>query len=298
MPHENSVETAPASAQTPPTVDAAEGIQTPAAYRPSRADKLFACATAVLAWFYVHYILFEAEGVCVTIFAFVSLGLVTAYLMHYGAKMTRKPAVLLVSLLITAVGFSLFTGVISASVRPLFLLYGSTYYITCLSGGLSYNARDLMRAVFIVPFYNFLNLPLSLLPRQEEKAKGPSAGASAIGIAMGLFFLLFVSSLLFGADEGGFAGVFGTFAKQIENIRITEWILSCLVAMYWFGLASGFAHRRGIGSRQAPSYAEVPATTALAALLAIIAGYAAILACNLGYYTSALYGALPAGTDS
>jgi len=280
-----------------------------------RKDGIFALLAFVLGFCFAHWVLFSWQGWGVTLFTLGYCAVITVYLLKKGVCIPRSGWFWLAIVVLTGLSFALWANK-GLGPWPALLLFGSAiYWIICANnvqilgktGDLL--GLDVINALFIIPFSNFLCQyhSLALLGRNRK-----TASKQFIAIALGLLLTLIVTSavlpLLLKADGGGFAKVTGGFLNLMHNMRSTVWetivyaILAGPIGAYLFGLAAGSTHKRGCHTFSEDSTLRffsglriLPPATIYTLLGLLCALYVLFIGSQLPYFFSAFIGQRPAG---
>lgn len=186
------------------------------------------------------------------------------------------------------------------------LLHGVVLYWTlmvtgCITETSGFAARDILAALFVVPFGNFFNLPRVLF-RQLRTVKSGNALLVAGSLVVALP-LLGIVILLLGEADVGFYQLTGAISEWFDRLFLEEQVMRVLLSLPVAGVLYGALHG-GLHHRSAKSYSHdtpmaltgvLPAAAPCAALYAFNAVYALFIGVQGSYLFSSFWGRLPEG---
>lgn len=186
------------------------------------------------------------------------------------------------------------------------LLHGVVLYWTlmvtgCITETSGFAARDILAALFVVPFGNFFNLPRVLF-RQLRTVKSGNALLVAGSLVVALP-LLGIVILLLGEADVGFYQLTGVISEWFDRLFGEEQVMRVLLSLPVAGVLYGALHG-GLHHRSAKSYSHdtpmaltgvLPAAAPCAALYAFNAVYALFIGVQGSYLFSSFWGRLPEG---
>ena len=284
-------------------------------FTPDIADFIFALVIFVVGYLFVRWVLSYWLGLQVFIFTVLYLGSTLVYFLKKGIKISAQSWFWFAAVFLTGLSCALWENFGIMGVRALFLFAGAVYWVLHASGATiegktgNYLFLDAINAVFVVPFGNFLNQYKSfsvVLTRREKRVKKALSILGGVIISVILFAI--IVPLLISADSGGFA-IFVNFLSgifTINNAKLLEFFLYCIPAIptaaYIYGLASGCAHKRRIGTlrtEKVPSalgaVRRLPSATVTIVMGAVSLIYVIFILCQLPYFFSAFTGNRPEG---
>jgi hypothetical protein len=276
-------------------------------FQPDLWDAAYAAFLFAMAWFFGKHVLFYWSGLATTGFTLAYLAAEAFYFARKGHALSRYSLAWLASSALCSLGFALFDGEISKAVRALFLIASSSYFAAAATSSLCIGPNcelgDLGRTFFLVPFANIANHAKALFSAFFSKRKKSGNALKALGGgAIAALLLAIVSPLLFEADAGAFSGLFeglSRFFQETANLSGLGWLaFAAAISPYWFGIMSGYAHKRVGSSLEYQKISLLSAVTANVAVGILLAWYAFFIASQIPYFFSALSGTIPQGAVS
>ena len=312
---------------------AAPPIQGQAPFTATRIQGAGAALTYLLGWFYIRWLLLNADWgepgrfggwalavFCAAFFGGVELLMRAAGRRAGGESWAWMAFCGLLAADITAKSF-LFWDSGSLFVWELLALHGAAaYWVLCRAGLLTegatgpFAALDALRALVLYPFGRFFLrvrvgwYGLKKGARRLGGARFKKNTAFWVTLAAALPLLLAAAALLAGADEG-FDRLLNDLLHRLELIALPDWfwqnfwcfVLGLPVGAYLFGLIGGALRetpKPGSGPRlrrQAEALRAAPEGALCAAMGAFLALYLLFFALQASYLLGGFAGRLPAG---
>jgi len=281
-------------------------------FKPNLVDFVFALVAFALGYLFTRWVLLVFwQGWGVSAFTTLYLLAVTAYLLKKGVFVKSGAAMFWLAIT-WLIGFSyaLWNNAGFEVIRSLFLFCSATYYIVIATSNTimgrtgNYLLIDGINATLLVPFRNFFNQYVSVKVLAERKKYGKIL-PSILGIAIAIILGAILLPLLERADAGGF-GMIVSFIRTNFRFDFSRIIFHSFIAIpvaaYLYGLASGAAHKKGIGIIKAESAEKTVAalrvvqpTTLNIVLGAICMLYFVFIISQMPYFFSAFTGQKPEG---
>jgi hypothetical protein len=288
--------------------DAAFQISKPAPMNFTAADIIFAYGMLVCGFLYWNLINVDSLGFGVTLFAIILCVAAIAYLKASGMKMSRDSVIFLGLILISAVNFTLFDGILIKGLNFIFLSTCFIYWISIYTGRrlenrLSlYIIGDLIHQTLVVPFTNFTCCFGGVKKIFVKNQRGKGFISGLVGVLFFLPVLILVISLLTDADAA-FESLLGRLQFSFsENMLeyITQMVLGIPVAFYLYGLIYGNRYQRNTGymtldsvNKNVTAMRFAPDVTVYSALTALNLVYIIFFLAQTAYLFSAFGDSLP-----
>ena len=252
------------------------------------ADVVLAFSMLLVGFFYWNLINIESLGFGVTLFTAILCTAVIAYFSSAGLHQTKGSLAFLGLLILSALNFVLYDGIIIKALNFLFLSGCFVYWVCSFAGTRLENKisiyflSDMLHQLFVTPFCNFTGCFAGVRQIFVNNKKGKGVLSGVIGVLFFLPVLILVVSLLINADAA--------FESLMDKIQFTitenmilllrDIILGLPVACYLYGLVYGNRYRRNAGNRTVES---VDAVVGTFRFVPDIAGYSALTALSLVY---------------
>lgn len=274
----------------------------------NKADIFLAFAMLLTGFLYWNLINVESLGLGVTLFAVVLCTVTTIYFRSAGLYQTKESLVYLAIVLLSAVNFTLFDGIVIKAFNFIFLSLSFVYWV-CLSAGKRlenkislYIISDMLRQLFVIPFYNFTGCFVGASQIFSKNVKGRGVLSGVIGILFFLPVLILVITLLTDADAAFESLVdqlrFSLTENMLEHLR--DIILGLPVACYLYGLIYGNRYKRDAGNvtiesvnRHVMAFRFAPGVTVFSAMTALNLVYLVFFLAQASYLFSAFTDSLP-----
>lgn len=274
----------------------------------STADVVLAFGMLLIGFFYWNLININSLGFGVTLFAAILCTAVIAYFSAAGLHQTKGSLVFLGVLVLSALNFVLFDGILIKALNFLFLSGCFVYWVCSFAGTRLENKisiyilSDMLQQLFVTPFSNFTGCFTGVRQIFIQNKKGKSVLSGVIGILFFLPVLILVISLLINADAA-FESLmdkiqFTVTENMIELLR--DIILGLPVACYLYGLVYGNRYRRHAGNHTLESvnngvgaFRIVPDIAGYSAMTALSVVYAIFFLAQTTYLFSAFSDNLP-----
>lgn len=247
-------------------------------------------------------------GFGVTLFSAVLCTASAVYFRAAGLRQNRASLAFLGIIILSAVNFTLFDGILIKSLNFIFLSACFVYWV-CITAGMRLENRisiyilsDMLRQLLVIPFRNFTGCFTGVRQVFMKTGKGKGVLGGILGILLFLPVLVLVISLLINADAA--------FESLMERLRfaLTDIMLECLrdiilglpVACYLYGLLYGSRYKRSAGAmtaesvnKQAKALQFAPGVTVYSALTALNLIYVVFFLSQTTYFFSAFRDSLP-----
>ncbi len=274
----------------------------------NKADVVFAFAMLLSGFLYWNLINVVSLGLGVTLFAVVLCTAAIVYFKSAGLHQTKESLVCLGIVILSAVNFSLFDGIMIKALNFVFLSLSFVYWV-CLSAEMRlenkislYILSDMLHQLFVIPFYNFTGCFNGVKQVFVKNVKGRGVLSGVIGILFFLPVLIMVITLLTDADAA-FESLMDKLQFSIsENILVylRDIILGLPVACYLYGLIYGNRYKRDAGkvtiesvNGRVKAFRFAPEVTVFSALTALNLIYLVFFLAQASYLFSAFNDSLP-----
>jgi hypothetical protein len=271
-------------------------------------DVLMAFGMLVCGFLYWNLIKIVSLGLGVTLFTVILCGMVLIYLKAAGLHQTKTGIALLGLILLFAANFSLFDGIFIKLLDFIFLSLCFVYWV-CVSTGMRleekisiYLLSDMLRQLFVMPFYNFTGCFGGVRQVFSKTKKGKGVLSGLLGILLFLPILILVVTLLSDADAAFESLISRLQFSLSENVveNLADLILGVPVACYLFGLVYGDSHKRlpsavtiDTVDRNVRNFRFAPEVTVYSALTALSLIYVVFFLAQTSYLFSAFRDSLP-----
>jgi len=274
----------------------------------NKADIILAFAMLLTGFLYWNLINIDSLGLGVTLFAVVLCTATIVYFRSAGLVQTKESLVYLGIVILSAVNFTLFDGIVIKAFNFIFLSLSFVYWV-CLSAGKRlenkislYIISDMLRQLFVIPFYNFTGCFVGVSQLFSKNVKGRGVLSGVVGILFFLPVLILVITLLTDADAA--------FESLMDQLRFTltenmleylrDIILGLPVACYLYGLIYGNRYKRDAGNvtiesvnNHVMAFRFVPGVTVFSAMTALNLIYLVFFLAQASYLFSAFTDSLP-----
>jgi hypothetical protein len=274
----------------------------------STADIIFAFCMLFCGFLYWNLINVVTMGFGVTLFTAVLCTAAAVYFKAAGFGQSKASLIFLGIIILSAVNFTLFDGILIKSLNFIFLSLSFVYWV-CLTAEMRlenkislYILSDMLRQLFVIPFYNFTGCFIGVKQIFIKNKKGKGILGGVIGILFFLPVLILVITLLTNADAA-FESLtdkvrFLISENMLESLR--DIILGLPVACYLYGLIYGNRNKRNVGyvtlesvNEQVKVFRFAPDVTVYSALTALNLIYAVFFLAQASYLFSAFRDSLP-----
>lgn len=307
-------------------------------------DSVFALVFLGLGWMFWEmqafrdWFQFDYVGTGTAIFCVLYTGAVLAYVYLAGTRPPKESWFWLAVVLCLGLAYALpYGGELLGALHYMMLLLAAQYWVLCVTGRLLKQKKtsnwlvfDLLNAVVILPWGNFMRLPAALWAgAKRAKPHGPGRKSAAAetgkyikskrvfavlgGALAGLLCLCLVLPLLMQADDG-FAALLEGVVQQVPRfvetlfrpLDMDIFLLKCMfalpTALFLYGTVYGSVRGRRTCIYQKQEVCGVqhglrvlPRATVGTALLVMCAVYVLFIAVQANYLFGAFWGALPQG---
>ncbi len=272
----------------------------------TKAERIMAFVTAVLAFFFVHLVLWNVQGFFTTAFYIAVITAAIVFMCKSGRKFKAFHKVTAAVLYIFSFVFSVTANELIKGLDVVFLFCGGAYlvYSVC-SEGKSFGRFlpiELVKSVFEYPFANF-GMECKAINSAAKKSKlGSNAKLIIAGFLVALPLTLAVAALLMSADSGveriliDLADFIG--AQNVWTLLI-ELALSIPAGCYLFSMLFSNTHRNDSGLDESKcenlcnSARKINNIVIYSAVTPICLLYGLFFASQINYFTSAFMGRLP-----
>lgn len=288
--------------------DTAFQISKPAPMNFTAADTIFAYGILICGFLYWNLINIDSLGFGVTLFAVILCAAATAYLKAGGMKLSKDSVIFLGLVLISAVNFTLFDGILIKGLNFIFLSACFIYWISIYTGRrlenkLSiYIIGDLIHQTLVVPFANFTCCFGGIKKIFVKNQRGKGFISGLVGVLFFLPVLILVISLLTDADAAFESLIDRLQFSFSENMieYIVQMVLGIPVAFYLYGLIYGNRYQRNTGymtldsvNKNVTAMRFAPDVTVYSALTALNLVYVIFFLAQTAYLFSAFGDSLP-----
>lgn len=272
----------------------------------TKAERIMAFVSAVLAFFFIHLVLWNVQGFFTTAFYIAVITAAIVFMRKSGRKFKAFHKVTAAVLYIFSFVFSVTANGLIKGLDVVFLLCGGTYlvYSVCSEGrGFGrFFPIELAKSVFEYPFVNF-GMECTAINSTAKKSKlGGNAKLVIAGLLAALPLTLVVAALLMSADSG-VERILRSIADFIgaQNVwtLIIELALSIPAGCCLFSLFYSNTHRNDGGLDESKcenicsSARKINNTLIYSAVTPICLLYGLFFASQINYFTSAFMGRLP-----
>lgn len=307
-------------------------------------DSVFALVFLGLGWMFWEmqafrdWFQFDYVGTGTAIFCVLYTGAVLAYVYLAGTRPPKESWFWLAVVLCLGLAYALpYGGELLGALHYMMLLLAAQYWVLCVTGRLLKQKKtsnwlvfDLLNAVVILPWGNFMRLPAALWAgAKRAKPHGPGRKSAAAetgkyikskrvfavlgGVLAGLLCLCIVLPPLMQADAG-FAALFDGFTRWVSrfvenlfsSLNVGVFLVKCVLtvptALFLYGTVYGSVRGRRTCIYQKREVCGIqrglrvlPRATVGTALLVVCAVYVLFIAVQANYLFGAFWGALPQG---
>lgn len=272
----------------------------------TKAERIMAFVAAVLAFFFVHLVLWNVQGFFTTAFYIAVITAAIIFMHKSGRKFKAFHKITAAVLYIFSFVFSVTANGLIKGLDVVFLFCGGAYLIYSVCSENKSFGRflpiELAKSVFEYPFANF-GMECTAINSTAKKSKlGSNAKLIVAGLLVALPLTLVVAALLMSADSG-VERILVSLADLIhaQNVwtLLIELALSIPAGCYLFSMFYSNIHRNGSsldeikcenicnGARKINNMVIYSAVTPICLL------YGLFFASQINYFTSAFMGRLP-----
>lgn len=272
-------------------------------------EKIFAFITAVLAFLYVQFQIFNPAGFVTTVVNLTIIIISSIFLKKHNCIFSKSNKRLLAVLYLFSLVFSITDNGLIKFLASVYLFIAGSYFIYSVAEGKveieKYLPIALIKAVFEFPF-SFFGAEISAIKSTvgNSRASG-NIRYIAIGISITIPVTLVVGSLLMSADKGMedfMNGIFNSFATDNLFDIIMRLLVSIPCGMYLFGMIYGNCQRHKLNllnedlcEQSINSAKTIPNLILYTAITPIILLYLVFFVTQGNYFLSAFSGTLPNG---
>ncbi|MBO5448697.1 MAG: DUF4173 domain-containing protein [Ruminococcus sp.] len=273
----------------------------------SRSEHIMAFCTALLAFFFVHFVLWNTSGFFTTLFYFTVITMTMIFTAKSGFTLNGFHKLSAVILYIFSLVFSLTSNSLIKNLDAVFLFVGGAYFVYSVCTQRKDFGRflpfQLAKCIFEYPFSHISKEYTAINSTLKSSERGKSIKYSVLGLVIALPLTYVVGLLLMSADSGveKILNTLGGFIKA-QNIWtiLIEIGLSIPAGGYLFGMLYSNTHKEKVKELDedsceaaCKSCGRINSTMIYASVTPVCILYAVFFISQTGYLLSAFAGKLP-----